>query len=262
MDIFVAAPPDGEGSHGLSAAQQWLASSAVEPGAVICLGVRFDGYTAGDWKAALHWLIESPEALVSATERSNAARYLHSADAVRHLAARSLLRHVYARHGTGVAPEVWPVNPWGKPGGGDWPLHFNLSHSGSDIWMACTDVAPLGIDVESATPDPADLLPVVHPDEAADLRNDASAAACQRLWVRKEAVVKALGEGLSQPLDAFRVTTDACPRDWLLTTPATHPGPWTTHDLPGCGNINGALAARGRDLPVTWRLARVLARRE
>lgn len=259
MDEFVSPSPAPAGSHGLKAALRWLAASPVEPGAVTCLGVRFDGYTAGDWKAALHWLTESPEALVSATERSNAARYLHSADAVRHLAARSLLRHVYARHGAGVAPEAWPVNPWGKPGGGDWPVHFSLSHSGSDVWMACCDAAPLGIDIEAATPDPADLLPVVHPDEAADLRNDNSAAACRRLWVRKEAVVKALGEGLSQPLDAFRVAIDVRPDDWLLAAPAASPQPWTTRDLPDCGDINGAVAIRAPRLPVTWRLARVPA---
>lgn len=261
MDEFVSLPLSPAGSHGLEAALQWLAVSPIAPGVVTCLGVRFDGYTAGDWKGALHWLTENPAALVSATERSSAARYLHTADAVRHLAARSLLRHVYARHGTGVAPEAWPVNPWGKPCGGDWPLHFNLSHSGGDVWMACSDAAPLGIDIEAATPDPADLLPVVHPDEAADLRADSGVAACRRLWVRKEAVVKALGEGLSQPLDAFRVAIDARSDDWLLAAPAACPEPWTTRDLPDCGDVYGAVAIRAAGLPITWRLARVSARR-
>lgn len=261
MDIFVAAPPDGAESHALSAALHWLAASPPTPGGVTCLGLRLEGYTAGDWKGALHWLTEHPDALVSASEKARAAHFVHTADAVRHLAGRSLLRHVHARHGDTPPPDAWPVNQWGKPCGGGWALHFNLSHSGSDIWMACTDAAPLGIDIESTTPDPADLLPVVHPDEAADLRNDASAAACRRLWVRKEAVVKALGEGLSQPLDAFRVATDARSSDWLLSAPTGYPEPWTTRDLPDRGDISGAVAARGGDLPVNWRLARVLARR-
>lgn len=267
MKQFASTLPFEAAPHGLAAALQWLVAATLNPGDITCLGLRFDGYTAGDWKSALHWLNEYPQALVSPSEKTSAARFLHTADAVRHLAGRSLLRHIHARHSTGPAPDVWPVNEWGKPGnsGSDWPLHFNLSHSGSDVWMACSNAAPLGIDIEITTPDLADLLPVVHPYEAADLRNDSSAAACRRLWVRKEAVVKAVGRGLSLPLDDFRVAIDARTEGWLLTPPSAWPGAWTTLDLSGCGDcadIAGAVAAPLPNLAASGRLARILAKQE
>lgn len=255
--VFVA--PDGrDASRGLSAALRWVSAPPVEAGSVLCLGIRLVGFSAVEWLAARTWLGEAGGA--SASELARAARFLHVEDAVRHLLARSLLRQVLVRRGAAVLPDVWPVNAWGKPDGAAWGMHFNLSHAGSDVWLACCCGAAVGIDVEEASPALADLLPVLHPAELEDLPGDAGAWRCRRLWVRKEAVIKATGRGLSLPLADFRVALDERAADWLLMAPPDYPEPWTTRDLPVPGSLAVALAVRAREAAVVWRLACVQGR--
>ena len=91
-------------------------------------------------------------------------------------------------------------------------LDFNLSHSG-DLAMIGVATAPVGVDVEQIrdVPDLDRLIAgTLAPDEAAGLmaisqehRQDAFYAC----WTCKEAVTKALGRGLSMPLDSFVVET-------------------------------------------------------
>jgi 4'-phosphopantetheinyl transferase len=66
------------------------------------------------------------------------------------------------------------------------------------------------------------------------LRGDELQAAFFRCWTRKEAYIKAKGDGLSLPLHQFDVSIDESDRDTLL---ATRPDPaeaarWTICDVP------------------------------
>jgi 4'-phosphopantetheinyl transferase len=241
--------------EGLSVALHWLADAPLAEAQVLCLGMRLVDFSAAAWREALDWLSGDPAALVSTHEIGRATRFVHDADAVRHLLGRSLLRHVFARHHV-RAPAMLPANAWGKPQGDSW-LQFNLSHAGSEVWLACSNAVQVGIDVEVARPDPGDLLPIIHRAEAAALRDDRSATTCRRLWTRKEAIIKAAGEGLSLPLDAFQVALDARPTDWLITPPPAYPEPWSTHDVPAPSAGVVALAARGHKLGITWKMALV-----
>ena len=105
---------------------------------------------------------------------------------------------------------------FGKPAldagvsGGD--LHFNLSHSHDLAVVAVTDIAPVGVDVEfeRTIPDWESVASrFFSPQEQAQL---AAIDAGQRqhafynCWTRKEAVIKATGEGLSARLDSFDVS--------------------------------------------------------
>ena len=95
--------------------------------------------------------------------------------------------------------------PW-SPG-----VSFNVSHSGTLGVIALAEGdRRIGVDVEQVRAD-TDVRALArrffHPDEAAAIagRRDAFF----RCWTRKEAVVKALGRGLSHPLDSFAVDVDA-----------------------------------------------------
>lgn len=217
------------------------------------MGIRLEGFSVADWQAVRTWLDKAD--LVSFSELIRASRFLHVEDAVRHLLARSLLRSVLTRQEGDALPDVWPVNAWGKPDGAAWGMHFNLSHAGSEIWLACCRKAVVGIDVEEGCPELADLLPMLHPEEAADFSGAADALCRRRLWVRKEAVIKATGKGLSLPLADFRVALDDRAENWLVYAPHEYPEPWTTMDLPVPGPAAVALAVRGRNMAVRWRLA-------
>ncbi|MEM9171125.1 MAG: 4'-phosphopantetheinyl transferase superfamily protein [Pseudomonadota bacterium] len=94
-------------------------------------------------------------------------------------------------------------------------LQFNLTHSDAHALIAVCDSASIGIDVEV-------IKPRKHPDQVAqrsfsDSEQRAYFATSSvavrlemfyRIWTRKEAVIKATGEGLTAHLDRFDVAVD------------------------------------------------------
>ncbi len=106
-------------------------------------------------------------------------------------------------------------------------LDFNWSHSGDAACMAIARALPeLGIDMEAARARPRALelaRRFFHPDEAAQLASlpvDQVQSAFLRLWTAKEAVLKALGQGVRYGLD--RVPFDL---HQGVPTPAVFDGP-------------------------------------
>jgi 4'-phosphopantetheinyl transferase len=95
-------------------------------------------------------------------------------------------------------------------------LHFNSTHSGDWILHAFDTLGPVGIDVEAVRPALADLedfAPVLSPEECVaiarlPLHTHTRALALARAWVRKEAYVKAIGEGVSRALPRICIAAD------------------------------------------------------
>lgn len=84
-------------------------------------------------------------------------------------------------------------------------LHASISHAGDLVAVALTTAGPVGIDVERITDvDLAGLARLVlHPTEQAAMNGRTDFF---RYWSRKEAVVKATGEGLAAGLSAVRIS--------------------------------------------------------
>jgi 4'-phosphopantetheinyl transferase len=156
-------------------------------------------------------------ALLSDEERRVADRYRSARDRDHSIVARGRLRQLLgARLGIDPAAVALEVSAHGKPALG--PAHgrsdlaFNLSHSGSLAVYAFTSRRAVGIDIEALRdiPDAARLAKrffSAAENEAfgavgTDMRN-LTFLAC---WTRKEAFVKAIGEGLTHPLSSFDVT--------------------------------------------------------
>jgi 4'-phosphopantetheinyl transferase len=144
-------------------------------------------------------------------------------DHLRHrfLLTRALCRTTLSRY-VDVAPEAWrfEAGAHGRPAltapfqGYD--LHFNLSHAADVIVCAVARIAEVGVDVESTTrvkDDTAIADRYFAPAEAADVRTAAADRSRRffRYWTLKEAYVKARGQGLTLPLDAFTMHLDAEP---------------------------------------------------
>ena len=91
-------------------------------------------------------------------------------------------------------------------------LCFNLSHSDGLALLAVARGRKLGIDVERIRPEIIKENVAEHffsPEEVTKLRSlpvDQQAEAFFNCWTRKEAYIKARGEGLSIPLDQFNVS--------------------------------------------------------
>ena len=155
------------------------------------------------------------ERALSADERARADRFAFERLRVDHIVSTGSLRFLLSRY-TGIAPERIDLvrGPRGKPSLRDAPgaIEFNLSHSSGLAVVALTRGCPLGVDVEGMRTirDLPDLArSTFAPEETADLLALPDAErqrAFFRCWTRKEAYIKAIGEGLYEPLDRFRVT--------------------------------------------------------
>lgn len=154
------------------------------------------------------WAVLDPQ------ERERAHRFLRRDDAARYIVGHARLRQRLGAR-LGVAPQdlQFTENIHGKPmlDGLTCAPHFNLSHSGDWVLIAIDEHDPVGIDVEAVRPNMSqidDFRGVLAPEEQEWLDRmpaDERARAFARTWVRKEAYVKALGEGMSRELRSIAV---------------------------------------------------------
>jgi len=156
-------------------------------------------------------------------------------------------------------------NAQGKPrlSTPDCRLHFNMSHTrGVTMIAVCLD-AELGVDVEALRPvEDRDSIAFHYfsPIENDVLQREAEAerdAAFLRCWTRKEAYIKARGEGLSLPLDKFAVTLAGKDRAALVhcAWDEQEPHRWMLEHLQPLAGYVGALAieqGRWSLLHFTW----------
>lgn len=147
-------------------------------------------------------------------ESARAARFRHDRDRDRFVARRGQLRERLARELDQDPGRLRiETDPHGKPFLPDCPeLGFNLSHSHALALCVIGRGLALGCDIERrdrefACRRVADRL--FAPSERAALAALPDALWAEgffNCWTRKEAYVKALGLGLSYPLDAFTVS--------------------------------------------------------
>ena len=184
--------------------------------------------------------LEVCAASLDAEERSRAAAFRYDRDRKRFIARRGQLRERLAEE-TGETPHAIRIaaDAHGKPFLPGHPeLSFNLSHSRTLALVAIGRGVAIGCDIEWR--DPALAERAVAERLFAPAERTALAALPDALWVggffncwtRKEAYVKALGLGLSYPLDAFTVSVVpdeparliAAETGWSLTSFEPAPG--------------------------------------
>jgi 4'-phosphopantetheinyl transferase len=194
--------------------------------------------------------------LLSADERERSARFVFERDRNRFVASRAILRLIIARY-RGMKPGeiVLVYDSYGKPSmSPDQNLNglsFNLAHSGDRAVYALARNVQVGIDIEQQRND----LPVLElakrffsPRERralCSLPEDERREAFFRCWTRKEAYLKALGQGLSVPLERFTVSVRPAESPILLEAlPSDDPTTWTILDLPAETGFMAALAVQ------------------
>lgn len=154
---------------------------------------------------------------LSTDERERAGRFHFSKDRDRFIVARGMLRRILSRYlNTPPAQLLFSYNKYGKPAlhadSVEVALRFNLSHSNDVALYALTLGRELGVDVEFLREDFASVEIAERffsHTEVAMLRALPGTQRTQSFfncWTRKEAYIKARGEGLSHPLDQFTVS--------------------------------------------------------
>lgn len=202
---------------------------------------------------------------LSAAERQRAQRFHFDRDRLAFSLSRALLRGLLAAcTGAPGAALRFAYGPRGKPELAEpaSPLAFNVSHTRGLVLVGLSGAGAIGVDVETLSRD-SDLEGIAgrffSPAEAAALRALAAEqrpAAFYRCWTRKEAFLKATGDGLAMGLDRFDVSLDP-DRARLL---AIHGDPtraagWTLlHLEPGPGYVGAAAVAGPVDRVSAWRL--------
>ncbi|NUM52060.1 MAG: 4'-phosphopantetheinyl transferase superfamily protein [Candidatus Hydrogenedentes bacterium] len=197
------------------------------------------------WKAssdASHSAITRFINSLAPDERDRAARFHFERGRDNYVAARGVLRELLGMY-LNIPPAGVQLTytSHGKPDlaaahGSD--LRFNLAHSGDIVLIAFARAARIGIDVERCRPDfdgqrIADRF--FTESESALLRavRDADRVrAFTQQWTRKESFIKAHGEGLSYPLNAFSIAEDD--NDRLRVLVHARPGEtdaWCVRDL-------------------------------
>lgn len=204
---------------------------------------------------------------LSAEEQDRALRFHFQRDRVRFVTAHGILRCLLGAF-LKTAPDSlrFRSNEYGKPSLADEfssvDLKFNISHSGAKVLMAFALDRELGVDIEEIRSDfTTDEIArrYFSPLEVATLSSlpeSVRAEAFFNCWTRKEAYTKAIGEGLSCPLDGFDVTISPEEPARLLETRA-HALPasaWAMHSLDAGPGYKAALVVEGFDWKLTrWR---------
>jgi len=188
--------------------------------------------------------------VLSGDERRRAERFRFAEHRRRFVIAHGLLRRILSRY-VAASPQAlaFRTGPHGKPAlvhpAPARAIEFNLSHCEDVALVAVARGRRVGIDVERVRP-LAHAMRIArrffHPAEFRALEalppgeRERAFFAC---WTRKEAFVKATGEGVARGLRGFAVWPD--PPD-----PTSGPQGWRVQDIEAGEGYAGALAIEGR----------------
>jgi len=202
--------------------------------------------------------------LLSPSEQQRLQRFRFADHARRYEIGHGALRLILAGYMNEEPAAIqFTQGPRGKPFVAGKGPYFNLSHSAKLALIGIAAVE-IGLDVEKVrhleslveiarrhfSPSEFDALNA--------LEGDAQQLAFYRCWTRKEAYIKALGEGLSMPLDIFDVSLCEQPR--LLACRDGREGAenWSMVDVSPGPEFVGAAALRGQ--PAKLRCFRLAGR--
>ncbi|MCG8349772.1 MAG: 4'-phosphopantetheinyl transferase superfamily protein [Chloroflexales bacterium] len=194
---------------------------------------------------------------LAADEQERAGRFHFAKDRNHYIAARGALRLILSRClGIPAAILRFTYSSYGKPSlseelGGS-QVCFNLSHSHGIALYALAKGQSIGVDIEHIRPDLAsDQIAerFFAPGEVAALHSLPVALRAQAFfncWTRKEAYIKARGEGLSLPLDQFTVSLlPGEPAALLTASDPSEVNRWSLHALTPASGYVAALAVAG-----------------
>jgi 4'-phosphopantetheinyl transferase len=221
--------------------------------------------------------VDGVDDLLSDEERAQARRFAFALHRERFIRARAFVRGVLG-HYLRRAPRLLAFgrNRYGKPCllDNDLDLQFNVSHSGDRVVCIVTEADAVGIDIERLRPiDEAEAIAArffssVEQRALATVSRADRARAFLACWTRKEALIKARGQGLACALDAFDVSPASTSGNALLADRSGATADWWIRNVNvGRGwvcaaAIRGALGQRveGRSVSVELASASMPAR--
>ncbi|MFT4979699.1 MAG: 4'-phosphopantetheinyl transferase [Myxococcota bacterium] len=197
-------------------------------------------------------------ALLSEDEREQADRFVFARDRRRYTIGRATLR-VLLGEATGGPPQLlqFTYGPQKKPSLSTGSAWFNLSNSGDLALIGVTQLGELGVDLEvprSLLDGPGlarSMFSLAEQAALASFPSEHWTTAFFRCWTRKEAYVKAIGDGLSAPLERFTVSLGPIAQLERLDGSQAAAARWTLIDeRPASGVVAAAIAIEATDVVV------------
>ena len=191
-------------------------------------------------------------------ERSNHFKFDHLRDF--HVFCRGTLRRILSGY-LAVSPDTirFLYGENGKPFlATEAALQFNVSHSGSLFVCAVSSNLTIGVDVEEIRPLDDMTSIATHFFSPAEQRHLAKIPeenrthAFYECWTRKEAVIKATGEGVSRLLDSFEVAFGPGATAQLMHIDDNHSPSWQMASFEPHPGYVGAVTS-----PVPWNSLRI-----
>ena len=198
-------------------------------------------------REAAIWIVTLPDAVtpdahawaaLSDAEHSRAGRFRTPADRAAYVHGHAALRALIERRiERPLHRRPFDILPSGKPWLSGSPLGFSYSRSGMRAAVALVDEGDIGVDIEAVVPDEtsAEIARANFPAgdlewllQAGDDRD--RLRRFYRLWVIREAVLKAEGAGLTRPLSEVEIKIDgdvlslADERRWTVVEPPSIEG--------------------------------------
>jgi 4'-phosphopantetheinyl transferase len=210
------------------------------------------------WRADLHCAepaLRHFEQTLAADEKVRADRFYFPRDRNNFISARGILRALLGRY-LNYSPALleFAYGAHGKPSlpatnvGAS--VQFNVSHSHGLALLAFSRHRHLGVDLERIRPEIAAeeiaerYFSVQELAELLALAPEMRAEGFFRCWTRKEAYVKARGEGLQIPLKSFHVSLTPAQPARLVSLDSNR---WSLHSLRPNPQSVGAIVAEGQD---------------
>lgn len=190
---------------------------------------------------------------ISNAECQRAQRFRHAEDAQQFVVARGVLRTIVGHYLDQPSRNVqFCYGSTGKPEvADDSRLQFNVSHSGGMVLVAIANEREVGVDVERINRVFEFESLAAHffsPSENAALQKipaDMRRRAFFLTWSRKEALLKAKGEGLAALRNEFQLPVLSDPLPKALRVMDREQSKWLVTDLPCGDDYAAAVAVRG-----------------
>jgi len=152
-------------------------------------------------------------------EKARADRFVFAKHRERYIVIHGILRQLLARYLQINPQEINFVNnKYGKPQAAN--IYFNITHSHDMALLGFTKISEIGVDIEFIRKDFASSNIAKRffsePEVKALSKAKDQTSAFFNCWTRKEAFIKAIGQGLSFPLNKFDVAIGAKKGSLLL----------------------------------------------
>jgi len=192
--------------------------------------------------------------VLSADEIARADRFWFERDRRHYSRCRGILRHLLGGYlEVDPAAPVFSAGESGKPFLPNASVAFNVSHSGAYALIAVTRRGEVGVDIEAHRPLlerdalARQCFSAVEYARLQSLPDASRTEAFFTCWSRKEAYVKAVGDGLAYPLDAFDVTfAPGDPPRLSVPEDPRRPRRWMLEHLDAPAGYAAALVTEGR----------------